>query len=126
MDGYERRGNVTRSEPIEAKKDATDRATGSSLCSLQHWEARGEVFIAVQLLCWLSTFITYRNLISKRNLSKHIFWFSKGIIYCFSQQDWAYILCLLVGLAHYFFCQQAWLKYIVSLSVSGPMYCVCQ
>jgi len=36
MGGYERRGNKIRPEPKKAKKGATDRVMGSSLCSLQH------------------------------------------------------------------------------------------
>ena len=60
-------------------------------------------------------FIRMHLVIFERNSTLYL---SAGLGLC--------LLCLLVGLAHYIFlCQQAWLNYVVPVSGSGLMYCVC-
>jgi hypothetical protein len=97
-----------RGEAVGAKEDATDQATVSTFCLLQHWESRRKVLFAVKFPCWLCLSITYRNLMSNWNLSEYMFWFSKGIIYCICQEAGP-IYCLSVGLAQICcVCQWVW------------------
>jgi hypothetical protein len=102
------------------KKDATDQATVSSILNTENQDGKSfwQLSSSVDFLC------SSPKLNFQTKLLEFVFWFSKGIIYCTSQETWVYILPVSRPGSLYFFCQQAWFKYFVFQWVWSDVYCM--